>query len=48
MLTYQVLDSLLSYQLKSLKDYLLGFLLELLDGTLVDTTALVDQVTGGC
>lgn len=24
-----------------------GFLLELLDGTLVDTTALVDQVTGG-
>ena len=27
--------------------YLLGFLLELLDGTLVDATALVDQVTGG-
>jgi len=27
--------------------HLLGFLLELLDGTLVDTTALVDQVTGG-
>jgi hypothetical protein len=25
-----------------------GFLLELLDGSLVDTTALVDQVTGGC
>ena len=25
----------------------MGFLLELLDGTLVDTTALVDQVTGG-
>lgn len=25
--------------------YLFGFLLELLDGTLVDTTALVDQVT---
>ena len=24
-----------------------GFLLELLDGTLVDTTALVDQVTSG-
>jgi hypothetical protein len=24
-----------------------GFLLELLDGTLVDTTALVDEVTGG-
>ena len=24
-----------------------GFLLELLDGTLVDTSALVDQVTGG-
>merc|ERR1712244_185179 len=27
--------------------HLLGFLLELLNGTLVDTTALVDQVTGG-
>ena len=27
--------------------YLLGFLFELLNGTLVDTTALVDQVTGG-
>jgi len=27
--------------------HLLGFLLELLDGTLVDATALVDQVTGG-
>lgn len=27
--------------------HLLGFLLELLDGTLVDTTAFVDQVTGG-
>merc|ERR1719204_1210564 len=27
--------------------HLLSFLLELLDGTLVDTTALVDQVTGG-
>jgi len=27
--------------------HLLGFLLELLDGTLVDTTALIDQVTGG-
>ena len=26
--------------------YLLSFLLELLDGTLVDTTALVDQMTG--
>lgn len=26
---------------------LLGLLLELLDGSLVDTTALVDQVTGG-
>jgi hypothetical protein len=26
---------------------LLTFLLELLDGTLVDTTALVDQVTSG-
>lgn len=26
---------------------LLTFLLELLDGTLVDTSALVDQVTGG-
>jgi hypothetical protein len=24
-----------------------SFLLELLDGTLIDTTALVDQVTGG-
>ena len=24
-----------------------GFLLELLDGSLVDTSALVDQVTGG-
>ena len=27
--------------------FLLTFLLELLDGTLVDTTALVDQVTSG-
>ena len=27
--------------------YLLGLLLELLDGPLVDTTALVDQVAGG-
>lgn len=27
--------------------YLLTFLLELLDGTLVDTAALVDQVTSG-
>jgi len=27
--------------------HLLGLLLELLDGALVDTTALVDQVTGG-
>jgi len=27
--------------------HLLGLLLELLDGTLVDTTALVDQVSGG-
>merc|ERR1719192_189523 len=27
--------------------HLLGFLLEFLDGTLVDATALVDQVTGG-
>jgi hypothetical protein len=27
--------------------HLLGFLFELLDGTLVDTAALVDQVTGG-
>merc|ERR1712002_618465 len=27
--------------------HLLGFLLELLDGTLVDTAAFVDQVTGG-
>merc|ERR1712002_135697 len=27
--------------------HLLGFLLELLDGTLVDATTLVDQVTGG-
>ena len=27
--------------------HLEGFLLELLDGTLIDTTALVDQVTGG-
>jgi hypothetical protein len=25
----------------------MAYLLELLDGTLVDTTALVDQVTGG-
>ena len=25
----------------------IAYLLELLDGTLVDTTALVDQVTGG-
>ena len=27
--------------------YLLGFLLELLDSTLVDTTAFVDQMTSG-
>ena len=27
--------------------HLLGLLLELLDGALVDTTAFVDQVTGG-
>lgn len=27
--------------------YFLGFLFELLDGSLVDTTALVDQVTSG-
>ena len=27
--------------------YLLGFLLEFLDGTLVDSTALVDQMAGG-
>ena len=27
--------------------HLLGFLLELLDGTLVDATALVDEVAGG-
>jgi len=27
--------------------HFLGFLFELLDGTLVDTTALVDEVTGG-
>ena len=27
--------------------YLLGFLLEFLDGTLVDTSALVDQMAGG-
>lgn len=27
--------------------YLLGFFLELLDGTLVDTTTFVDQVTSG-
>ena len=25
-----------------------GLLLELLDGTLVDTTTFVDQVSGGC
>ena len=30
-----------------LKTYFLGFLLELFDGTFVDTSALVDQVTGG-
>jgi hypothetical protein len=27
--------------------YILSFLLELLDGPLVDATALVDQMTGG-
>ena len=27
--------------------YFLGFLLELLNGTLVDTSAFVDQMTGG-
>ena len=32
---------------KNLFSYLLGLLLELLDGPLVDTTALVDQVAGG-
>lgn len=31
---------------RGLSDFL-GFLLELLDGSLVDTSALVDQVTGG-
>ena len=34
-------------KLVAFQTHLLGFLLELLDGTLVDTTALVDQVSGG-
>ena len=32
---------------KAKLSYLLGLLFELFDGTLVDTTALVDQVTSG-
>jgi len=49
-------DTTLALGLELIKDpgvfersltHLGGFLLELLDGTLVDTTALVDQVTGG-
>lgn len=32
--------------IESIGHYLLGFLLELLNGTLVNTTAFVDQMTG--
>jgi len=49
-------DTTLTFGLQLIQDpgilegtlaHLLGFLLELLNGTLVDTTALVDQVTSG-
>lgn len=38
---------MLSCRIEILGRYLLGFFLELLNGTLVDTTAFVDQMTGG-